>query len=316
MTGKAAIAGVVLLAAAAGVGAAAGPAEGEPILGRGMLKPEADIQLYARGGGIVASIPRLEGDTVGPGEPVVQLEDADEKSRTASAKADLDAAEVAYEKVKAGPRPEDLERARALYEESKAGLALAERTLKSDAELATGGFLSELGRQRSERSLEAARAQCESRRLDLVILEKSPRPDELRLAELEVVRRRTTYEERRREEARRGISGTRPGKALVSRVLVDAGMWVDGSRAVAELVYLERVRVDLDLPGAAALSIPRGAKALVKAAAFPDAVLEGRVERVAPVVDPASGTVKVVVLAANPGLRFRSGVEAEVEIRP
>jgi HlyD family secretion protein len=313
---KAAIAGVLLLAAGAGGGAAAAGPETEPIRVRGLLKPEAEIALSARTGGIVASIPKVEGDAAGAGEPVVLLDDAEERSRTATARADLEAAEITFQKVKSGPRAEDLERARALCDEAKAGLALAERTLKSDMELATGGFLSELGRQRSERSLEAARAQAESRRLDLVILEKSPRPEDLRLAELDVVRKRVLLEDREREEARRRIAGTRPGKALVSRVWVEPGQWVDGNRTVAELVYLERVRVDIDLPGAGALSIRRGAKAFVRTAAFPDIVLEGRVERVAPVVDPASGTVRVVVLADNPGLRVRSGVEAEVEIRP
>ena len=46
------------------------------------------------------------------------------------------------------------------------------------------------------------------------------------------------------------------------------------------------------------------------------AALQGAVTRVAPSVDPASGTVRVVVEADNPSLKMKPGVEAEVEIVP
>jgi len=138
----------------------------------------------------------------------------------------------------------------------------------------------------------------------------------VRLGEIEVERRRAQYASALRDQARRRIASSREGKSLVSRIWVEPGQWVDAGRPVAELVYLDRLRVELDLPGPGALAIPRGAKASVRSPAFPDAVLDGTVERVAPVVDAASGTVRVVVIAANPGHRVRPGVEAEVEIAP
>ena len=301
----------LLLLMAGGAGAAGGA-----VAGRGMIRPEAEIVLAARTGGLVASVPMVEGDAAGAGDAVVVLDDAEEAARTAVAKVDLESAELVLKKVKDGPRPEDLERARALHEESKAGLSLAEKTLASDLELAENGYLSRLGRQRSERSLEAARAQAESRRLDLVILEKGARPEDVRLAEIEVERRRTQLASALRDQARRRIASSREGKALVSRIWVEPGQWVEAGRTVAELVYMDRVRVELDIAGAGALAIARGAKATVKSPAFPGVVLDGVVERVSPVVDPASGTVRVIVIAANPGHRVRPGVEAEVEIAP
>lgn len=301
----------LLLFLAGGAGAAEGV-----FSGRGMIRPEADIVLAARTGGLVTAVPLIEGDAAGTGDAVVILDDSEEAARAAVAKVDLEIAELNLKKVKDGPRPEDLERAKALHEESRAGLALAEKTLSSDLKLAEGGFLSELGRQRSERSLEAARAQAESRRLDLVILAKGPRAEDVRLAEIEVERRRAQLDAALRDQARRRISSSREGKALVARVWVEKGQWVDAGKTVAELVYLDRLRIELDLAGPGALAIARGAKATVKSPAFPGIVLEGAVERVAPVVDPASGTVRVVVTAANPGRRVRPGVEAEVEIAP
>ncbi len=299
-----------LLLLAGGAGAAEG------FSGRGMLRPEAEIVLAARTGGLVTGVPLVEGDAAGAGDAVVVLDDSEEAVRAAVAKVDLEIAELNLKKVKDGPRPEDLERAKALHEESRAGLALAEKTLSSDLKLAEGGFLSELGRQRSERALEAARAQAESRRLDLVILAKGPRPEDVRLAEIEVERRRAQFDAAVRDQARRRISSSREGRAVVARVWVEKGQWVDAGKPVAEVVYMDRLKVELDLAGPGALSIARGAKASVKSPAFPGVVLEGAVDRVSPVVDPASGTVRVVVSAANPGRRMRPGVEAEVEIAP
>lgn len=304
---------VLILALAGGAGAGT---EGGPLQGRGMIRPEAEITLAPRSGGLVTSVPLIEGDPASTGDAVVILDDAEEAVRAAVAKVDLESAELGLKKVKDGPRPEDLERAQALHEEAKAGLALAEKTLSSDLKLAEGGFLSELGRQRSERALEAARAQTESRRLDLVILGKGPRAEDVRLAEIEVERRRAQYAAALRDQARRRIASSREGKALVSRIWVEPGQWVEAGRTVAELVYLDRVRVEIDLQGPGAVAIPRGAKAKVRSPAFPGVVLEATVERVSPVVDPASGTVRLVVIADNPGHRVRPGVEAEVEIAP
>jgi multidrug efflux pump subunit AcrA (membrane-fusion protein) len=306
-----AAAGWALAAAAA---AAAADGDGGTVRARGLLRAEADIHLVARGGGLVASIERLEGEAVRPGEAVVVLDDSSERALLAQARCDLEGAELDLKKLRDGARPEDLERAVALHEEARAGLDLAEKTLKSDLELHAGGFLSELSRQRSERSLEAARAQVEARRLDLVILRKGARPEELRRSEIEVERRRSLVEVREREAAQRRVSGTRPGRAFVARVWVEQGQWVDGGRPVADLVYMDRIRVEVDLPAAEGLRARRGAKAVVRSPLFPGVELAGTVSRLAPTIDPASGTVRAVVEADNPDLRVRPGVEAEVEI--
>jgi multidrug efflux pump subunit AcrA (membrane-fusion protein) len=287
-----------------------------PITGRGVILPEAEILLAARPGGLVTSVPLVEGDAAGPGDAVVILDDADEAAGVAQAKVELEKAELKLKAQKDRPLPEDVERAVAENDEAKAGLLLAEKTLSSDLKLAEGGFLSELSRQRSERFLESERARAEKKRIELEILRRGARPEELRAAELEVEARRTTLAAAQRMQARRRVSSTREGRALVSRVWAGPGQWVESGHTVAQLVYIDRLRVEIDLPGTAALSLPRGTKATLRSPSFPGVVLEGTVDRVSPVVDAGSGTVRVVVSAPNPGHRVRPGVEAEVEITP
>ena len=308
-------AGIALAAAAAAGSAEAEDGAAGLLRARGLLRPEAEIRLVASSGGLVAGIERLEGDAVEAGQPVVLLEDAQEAADLAQARLDLEAAELALTRAKSA-RPEELERAVAYHEEAKANLALQERTLKSDLELHAGGILSEIGRQRSERSVEASRAQVEVKRLELEILRRGARPEDIRAAEIEVDRQRGLVAMRERLAARRRIGGTRPGRAFVGRVWVERGEWLNSGARVADLLYMDRLKVEIDLPAAEGLRVKRGAKATVRSGAFEGVALQGAVTRVAPSVDPASGTVRVVVEADNPSLKMKPGVEAEVEIVP
>lgn len=308
-------AGVALAAAAAAGSAEAEDGAAGVLRARGLLRPEAEIRLVASSGGLVAGIERLEGDSVEAGQPVVVLEDAQEAADLAQARLDLEAAELGLTRAKSA-RPEELERAVAYHEEAKANLALQERTLKSDLELHAGGILSEIGRQRSERSVEASRAQVEVKRLELEILRRGARPEDIRAAEIEVDRQRGLVAMRERLAARRRIGGTRPGRAFVGRVWVERGEWLNAGARVADLLYMDRLKVEIDLPAAEGLRVKRGAKATVRSGAFEGVALPGAVTRVAPSVDPASGTVRVVIEADNPSLKMKPGVEAEVEIVP
>ncbi len=303
----------VAVAALAGGGAGAGPAP-EPLVGMGLLRAESQISLRAGVSGKVRKVLRREGEALTAGEAVVEMDSAEAELQLALARCDLESAEIAARKVRDGARKEDLERARAFYHEAKAGQDLAERTLKSDLELHAAGMLSDLSRQRSERSLDAARAVAESRRLDLAIMEKGPRAEDLRLVEIDTERRRVIVAQRELEVARLRIGGGREGRAFVTRVLVEEGAWLSGDAVVAEVAYMDRLRVDLDLAAEEGLALRAGAAATLRADLFPGVVLRGRVIGVSPVVDPATGTIHVVVLADNPDLALRPGVAARVEI--
>jgi len=308
-------AAALAIAAAAAGGAAAGEGAGGPLRARGLLRPEAELRLLAHSSGLVSAVERVEGDAVEEGQPVVLLDDAEEAAALALARLDLEAAELALKKSRTA-RPEELERAEAYHQEARANLALQERTLKADLELHAGGILSEMGRQRSERAVEASRALVEVKRLELELLRQGARPEDLRAAEIDVERKRALVGVRERAAARRRVGGTRPGRAFVMRVWVEKGEWVDPGARVADLLYMDRLKVEVDLPAAEGLRIRRGAKATVRSPAFEGVSLPGAVTRLAPAPDPASGTVRAVVEFDNPSLRLRPGVEAEVEIVP
>ena len=208
-----------------------------------------------------------------------------------------------------------MEKLRAAKKESEAAVAFAERSLRSEQDLFSQGLQSELNRQRAELSVEQQRRILRSKELDLEVAEKGPRAEDLRKSEIEVERKRAAVAQAERGLAHTRVSGVRAGRAFVGRIWVTEGQWVESGKAVAELVYMDRLRVELDLPVEDALRVARGGKATLRSPRFPGVPLEGTVESVSPVVDPGAGTVRVVVAADNADLRLRPGVEAEVEIR-
>lgn len=307
-----AVALCAVVAGTGGAGLVADPAP-EPLRITALLRAEAEVSLLALAPGRVQSIARREGESISGREAVVILDDVEAKLTVDLARADLEARRIDLERLRKLPRLEDKERAEAWYNEARAGLELAEKTLKSDLELHAGGMISDLSRQRSERSLDAARALAESRRLDLIILEKGAAPEDLRRAEIEVEKQQILLAQHERETGKLRIGGTREGRAFVSRVHVAPGQWIPAGSTVGELVYMDRLRVDLALPAADGRRVSRGTKVKLTSAAAPGVALGGAVVGVSPVVDAASGTIRVVVEADNPKLDLRPGEVAEIE---
>jgi len=319
--------GAILLVATAALGgeppaavgappaATASPAK-DPVRATGLLRAEAEISLRSTIAGLVVATPRLEGDSVQPGEPVVVLDDGDLALQAKEAACDLEAVEIRTRLVKEGMTKEELAKLRAGHEELQATVQLQESSLKTSQSLHDKKLLSDQALRAAERGLEAAKFRLEMARIDLTLAESQPTPERLRMAELELEKSRATEAGKKRDLARARIGGTRPGRAFVGRVHVEVGRWIDAGTIVADLVYMDRLRVDLDLPGAQGLAIAPGTPAIIRSVAYPGLELPARVHRVAPVVDASSGTVRVFVVADNPDLRVKPGVAAEVEIRP
>jgi len=309
-------AAAVLAAAPVRAGEGAAPARGGRY--QALLQPEAQITLFSREAGLVVEIPRHEGAAVQPGEAVVVLDGAERGRDVAGARLVLEEHEGTLRLRRQGTRSEELEKARLRLKEAEARVAMEERSLQAERELYGKGLISEISWQRAERGLESFRASAEILRLDLAVAERGYPPEEIRRAEIEAERARLALAQAEQRASWTRVGGTRPGRAFVSRIASAAtvGSWVQEKTALAELVYMDRLRVALDLPPEVGLALAEGTAVVVRAALFPGVDLPGRVTRVAPVVDPGAGSVRVVVEADNPGLRMRPGVPAEVEFAP
>ena len=88
-----------------------------------------------------------------------------------------------------------------------------------------------------------------------------------------------------------------PMDGIVLRILRRPGELVDGTSAtaVAQVADISVLELVADVPARDLVRLVKGASATLRISAFPDREFKGRVERVSPAVDPASGVGAVRV---------------------
>lgn len=100
---------------------------------------------------------------------------------------------------------------------------------------------------------------------------------------------------------------------VIGRMYLDEGANVTIDTAVALVVNLSKVRVQLDIPERYISKIFKGQNAIVRVEAF-ESDFEGKIYKISPVVDPATRTVPVEILVDNPQYKLKSGMFAQVKI--
>jgi RND family efflux transporter MFP subunit len=108
-----------------------------------------------------------------------------------------------------------------------------------------------------------------------------------------------------------------PFDGVVTRRLVDIGDLVTAGSTASDTTLFTvsttaTARVFVEVPQVARSSIRVGLQAEVTAPEFPGRVFHGQVDRTAEAIDPASGTLRVEVLAPNPDGALVPGMYAQV----
>lgn len=118
------------------------------------------------------------------------------------------------------------------------------------------------------------------------------------------------------------LSNTRvssPIDGIVTKKYFDLGETVSVGDKLFEVVQLENLVIEMNVPADAVSEIKKGTKLGFKVDGIKDRQFEGEVSFVSPVLDAASGTIKVRMGVKNPvmadkGYELRPGVIATVEI--
>lgn len=107
---------------------------------------------------------------------------------------------------------------------------------------------------------------------------------------------------------------TAPFTGIVGPRLVSAGQYVGAGTPLVTLVDDAQVKVSCRLPERQSALVRLGQPARLRVAAWPDTTFTGRVDLLDAVVDPATRTLAVRVLAPNPDFRLKAGMFARVEL--
>jgi membrane fusion protein (multidrug efflux system) len=118
------------------------------------------------------------------------------------------------------------------------------------------------------------------------------------------------------EEAERALSYTEvraPISGTITERLVNVGDYVTPNQQLFSMVDFDSIVARVFVPEKELPRLKKGLTARVSSPALGEARFGGRVDRISPVVDPRSGTVKVTVdLPRSPGLR--PGMYVDVEL--
>ena len=235
--------------------------------GRIGIDPNRSSRLLLPVAGRVVAVLAKVGDSVEEGQPVLSVDSPDADAAIAAALQ----AEAAERQAQAalGKSDADLARTTELYEHH----AVAQKDLL--------GAQNDQAQARA--ALETARAALQQTRRKLELLD-------LKLS----------GESRQLVRVRAPISGK------VLEVNVAPGEYRnDTGTPLMTIADLSRVWIASDVPESAIRFIHVGERVTITMVAYPTEELEGRVARIADVLDPQTRTVKVYVDMANPGGRFR-----------
>lgn len=106
-----------------------------------------------------------------------------------------------------------------------------------------------------------------------------------------------------------------PFAGVIARRLTDLGEWVEPGTAVLDLVAVDRLRLDLQVPQAYFGRVGRGTPVAVRLDALPDRTLEASIGEIVPVSDPSARTFLARVRLDNAAGSMTPGMSARATLR-
>ena len=235
----------------------------------------ATVDVVPKVGGRLETIAVRLGDPVRRGQAIAQIEDQEIREQVRQAEASFEVG-------------------RATIRQREADLKFAETSLERSRNL--------FGRQLIPRqTLDDAEARFQAA-----------------TAQLDLARAQFEQAKARLEELRINLSNTRivsPVDGFVGKRLLDPGAFASSNAPVVSVVDIRVVRLVANLVEKDLRRVAIGTPARVDVDAYPGEQFEGRVARVAPVLDPATRTAQMEVEIANPQFRLKPGMYARVALK-
>ena len=135
----------------------------------------------------------------------------------------------------------------------------------------------------------------------------------VRMAEAEFARSRA---EEARETARLARHRLKaPFGGLISRKLVEQGEWITPGDVVVELVTLDELRIDFQVPQSVYPKLNDNSRLRISLNALPGQTFDGKIAAVIPVTDPVSRTFLVRTSITDEQVRLLPGMSASAVLR-
>lgn len=240
----------------------------------GNLIGAATVEVVPKVGGRLESVQVRLGDRVTRGRVIARVEDSELREQVKQAQA-------SYEVAAASIR------------QREADLKFAETNLDRSRSLFTRQLLPKQTLDDADAKFQAAAAQVD-------------------LARAQYSQARARLDELKINLANTAIVS--PVDGFVSRRNLDPGAFVSSNAPVVSVVDIHLVRLVANLIEKDLRRVSVGAPAQVDVDAFPGETFEGRIARIAPVLDPATRTAQMEVEVPNLDFRLKPGMYARVRL--
>jgi RND family efflux transporter MFP subunit len=288
--------------------------EGKPAGGANLASPVA---------GVVAKVIANVGQKVKAKDPLLQLDDRVARAAEEQAAAAMKQEQLVFDALKAS-QPQQLQVAELSVEKSKAAVDFAERTYERLKTLAAAQGV-------TGKTVEQAAVDLATARVDLANSQKTlalMKPESVELKQEEAKLNQVTAAYNAAKTQRELMTLASPIDGTVVAINANPGDSVDATRVLVQVVALDQLAVDVDIP---AELLPEKVEGLAvqifappavpKGSALPDKpprqdednAIMGKVEFASPQADPKSGAVLVAIsLPADSGLKPGASVHARI----
>jgi membrane fusion protein (multidrug efflux system) len=137
------------------------------------------------------------------------------------------------------------------------------------------------------------------------------------VAQIDLAKAQSAQSKARLDELRINLSNTvivSPVNGFVAKRSVDPGAFVSQNAPVVDVVDISRVRLVVNVVERDLKELQTGDVAKVEVDAYPGELFQGRIARLAPVLDPATRTAPIEIEILNPDFRLKPGMYARVGI--
>jgi membrane fusion protein (multidrug efflux system) len=264
--------------------------------------------------GVVAQVLCEPGQKVSKGASLIQLDDRLAKAAEDQATALLASARASLAKLKATPRPEQLAIAQLAVDKAKSTLTFAQKALDRQKELLETQGTSQKSVEAAEQDLRSAKNDLAVAEAQYALLKSSPTPEELADESAKVAAAEAALAAAKTQRDLLRIVS--PLDATVVAVMAHVGEAVDTTKVILDLVSLDRLVVNANVPAEELASLSVGMTAQVLPAHQEPGkpvgeTVEGKVFFIGPEVDRKTNTAPVGI---ELGGRLRPGQTVRVRI--
>ncbi|MFB3883317.1 MAG: efflux RND transporter periplasmic adaptor subunit [Armatimonadota bacterium] len=273
----------------------------ETVTVTGTIKAARQSSISAQISGRVLEVSVREGDLVTVGQVLVRLDPSEPASQARQAEAGAEAAQARLEAtqrrldiVQQGARQEERAIARNQLAQAESALRTAEADLKRLKGLYEQGAISKQQLDGAQTAYDTAKAQRDSARRSLELIEKGARPEEVEAAKKDVEAAAAGLRQANAmlAEARERLSYTvirAPIRGVVFERGVEPGEIVgQGGAPLLRIADPSSVYYEATVPERVALRVETGQRVEVMVQGDGERPVQGEVERMVPVANPAS----------------------------